>query len=44
MSLTYDDFKGHVVEFIDTNNREHYESPSTWEQLQETILELLDYA
>lgn len=44
MSLTYDDFKGHVVEFIDTDNREHYESPSTWEQLQETILELLDYA
>ena len=44
MSLTYDDFKGHVVEFMDTDNREHYESPSTWVQLQETILELLDYA
>ncbi len=44
ISLTYDDYKGHVVEFIDTNNREHYDSPSAWEQLQETILELLDYA
>ncbi len=44
MSLTFDDFKGHVVEFIDTENREYYDSPSAWEQLQETILELLDYA
>ena len=44
ISLTYDDYKGHVVEFIDTDNREHYDSPSAWEQLQETILELLDYA
>jgi len=44
MSLTFDDYKGHVVEFIDTDNREHYDSPSAWEQLQDTILELLDYA
>lgn len=44
ISLTYDDYKGHVVEFIDTDNRAHYDSPSAWEQLQETILELLDYA
>ena len=44
MSLTFDDYKGHVVEFIDTDSREHYDSLSTWEQLQETILELLDYA
>jgi len=44
MSLTFDDYKGHVVEFIDTDNREFYDGLSTWEQLQETILELLDYA
>ena len=44
MSLTFDDYKGHVVEFIDTDNREHYDSPSAWEQLQETVLELLGYA
>ena len=44
MSLTFDDYKGHVVEFIDRDNREYYDSTSTWEQLQETILELLDYA
>ncbi len=44
MSLTFDDYKGHVVEFIDTENREHYDSASAWQQLQDTILELLDYA
>ena len=44
MSLTFDDYKGHVVEFIDTDNREHYDSLAAWEQLQETVLELLDYA
>jgi len=44
MSLTYDDYQGQVVEFIETDNRERYESPSTWEQLQEDLLELLDHA
>lgn len=44
MSLTYDDYKGQVVEFIDTDNRDHFDSPSTWERLQETTLGLLDYA
>ena len=43
MSLTFDDYKGHVVEFIDTDNRENYDTPSAWEQLQDGILELLDY-
>ncbi len=44
MSLTYDDYKGQVVEFIETDNREYYDSPGNWNRLQETILELLDYA
>lgn len=44
MSLTYDDFRGQVVEFIETDNRDYYGSPSTWEQLQEGLLELLDHA
>ncbi len=43
MSLTFDDFKGHVVEFINTENREYYDTPAYWEQLQESILELLGY-
>lgn len=44
MSLTFDDYKGHVVEFIDTDNRAYYDSPSAWDQLQDSILELLNYA
>ena len=44
MSLTFDDFKGHVLEFLDTDNRARYDSSRAWEQLQGTILELLDYA
>ncbi len=44
MSLTFDDFKGHVVEFLDTDNRAQYDSSQAWEQLQGAILELLDYA
>lgn len=44
MSLTFDDFKGHVVEFLDADNRAQYDSPPAWNQIQETILKLLDYA
>lgn len=44
MSLTFDDFNGHVLEFLDTDNRAQYDSPQAWDQLQGTILELLDYA
>ena len=44
LSLNFDDYKGQVVEFIDTGNREYYDSPSTWDRLQESIVELLDYA
>jgi predicted nucleotidyltransferase component of viral defense system len=44
MSLTFDDFKGQVAEFLDLENRTHYDSPSTWEQIQENIFRLLDYA
>ncbi len=44
MSLTFDDYRGHVVEFIDPDNRAYYDSSSVWQQLQDTILDLLDYA
>ena len=44
LSLSYDDYKGQVVEFIDTETREYYDSPNSWEQLQEVVLELLDDA
>lgn len=44
LSLTFDAFNGQVVEFLDAENREIYDSALAWEQLQETILELLDHA
>ena len=44
MSLTFDDFKGQVVDYLEVENREYYNSPAAWEQLQENILELLEYA
>lgn len=44
LSLTFEVFNGQVVEFLDAENRAIYGSAPAWEQLQETILELLDYA
>jgi len=44
LSLTLDDFNGQVVEFLDAENRAVYGSAAGWEQLQETILGLLDDA
>lgn len=44
LSLTFGDFNGQVVEFLDAENRAIYGSVSAWEQLQETILGLLDHA
>jgi predicted nucleotidyltransferase component of viral defense system len=42
LSLTFEDFSGQVVEFLDTDNRALYDSVPAWEQLQETVLGLLD--
>lgn len=39
--LSYDDYAGQVVEFLDTEYQEQYGSVSAWNQLQETVLELL---
>lgn len=44
LSLTLDDFNGQVVEFMDAENSLIYNTPSAWEQLQETVLGLLDNA
>ncbi|HEC12418.1 MAG TPA: hypothetical protein ENI80_04070 [Acidiferrobacteraceae bacterium] len=40
ISLGYDDFKGQVLEFLDDEEREHYDSASHWEALQNTVLRL----
>lgn len=44
LSLSYDDYKGQVVEFIDVDSRGYYDSLLSWERLQQTILEVLDDA
>jgi len=44
LSLTRDDFSGQVFEFLDAENREYYDAASAWDNLQETILDLLGYA
>ena len=44
MGLTFEDFNGQVVEFLDAEDRIRWSSVSAWEQLQLTILELLGNA
>ena len=44
LSLTFDEFNGQVIEFLDVENKAIYDSVTAWEQLQETILELLEDA
>jgi len=44
LSLSFAAYSGQVVEFLDKENRAMYESASAWEQLQTTILELIDDA
>lgn len=40
ISLSYEDFTGQVLEFLDDEEREHYDSVKHWEQLQSTALGL----
>jgi len=40
ISLSYEDFEGQVLEFLDDELREQYESPRQWEELQNTVLGL----
>jgi len=44
LSLSLDDFNGQVVEFLEAEDRVVYDTTSAWEQLQETVLGLLDDA
>jgi predicted nucleotidyltransferase component of viral defense system len=41
VSLSYEDYRGQVLEFLDDTLRERYESPEYWEALQNTVLGLL---
>ncbi|HEC29726.1 MAG TPA: hypothetical protein ENI65_09100 [Gammaproteobacteria bacterium] len=40
ISLGYDDFSGQVMEFLDDEERENYDSEKYWEELQDTVLGL----
>jgi hypothetical protein len=41
MSLTWADYEGQVLEFLDTDRREEYGTRATWESLQLRVLEAL---
>ena len=41
MGLTWDDYQGQVVEFLDTESREEYGTESAWESLQTQVLDTL---
>ena len=44
LSLTFADFNGQVVEFLDPENQDLYGSMIAWEQLQEAVFGLLEDA
>lgn len=41
LSLSYEDFEGQVVEFLQEPERQEYASPAAWEAMQETVLKVL---
>jgi hypothetical protein len=41
MGLTWDDYQGQVVEFLDTESRANYGTESAWETLQALVLDTL---
>jgi hypothetical protein len=41
MGLTWDDYQGQVVEFLDTESRAEYGTVSAWESLQTLVLDTL---
>ena len=41
MGLTWEDYQGQVVEFLDTESRAAYDSQSVWEVLQAQVLDIL---
>jgi hypothetical protein len=42
MGLTWQDYKGQVVEFLETESREEYGSKNAWNSLQNLVLSYLD--
>jgi len=44
LSLSYEDYRGQVLEFVPEPVRQDYADPSLWGSMQETVLRLLDEA
>ncbi len=42
MNLSYDDFKGQVLAYLEPGDQATYDSPETWEAIQLSLLELLE--
>lgn len=42
MGLTWDDYRGQVVEFLDSESRSEYGTESAWKSLQALVLDTLD--
>lgn len=41
--LSYEDYTGQVLEFLEEDAREQYASTSTWDQLKNTVLDLITH-
>jgi len=41
LSLSYKDYEGQVIEFLEDDARKQYASASTWDQFQNIALELI---
>jgi hypothetical protein len=41
--LTYDDFAGHVLEYLDEADRQRYEGEDAWNAMKTAVAEVLAY-
>ncbi|OGV71555.1 MAG: hypothetical protein A3K19_09355 [Lentisphaerae bacterium RIFOXYB12_FULL_65_16] len=44
LDLSFDDFKGQVLAYLDPNDRAAYDSPAAWDAMQLSVLEMLEDA
>jgi hypothetical protein len=44
LDLSFDDFKGQVLAYLDPGDRAAYDSPETWEAMQLGVIEMLEDA
>ncbi|MDT8399081.1 MAG: hypothetical protein RQ899_10750 [Pseudomonadales bacterium] len=44
LALGFAEYQGQVLEFLDAKSKQEFASVSSWEEMQETVLRLLDNA